>query len=82
MDADHLAVRHRDHCLYDVWLMMQFSWSETAIRTSAGLNGGVPAVRLAVVAQNGDIIVWEPTGEVRTAIKSERVVLSTQRLGE
>jgi hypothetical protein len=44
--------------------------SPKAILDCVTLNGGVPAERFAIISDDGKIVVWEPSGEVRTAAYS------------
>jgi hypothetical protein len=47
--------------------------STLRIKDLATDGGGVPRKLIAVSADNGDCVVWEPCGEVRTAIPSANV---------
>jgi hypothetical protein len=47
-------------------MTVQFSWSSLSVRLTAEKNGGVPARMLAVINDKRQIVVWEPTGEVKT----------------
>jgi hypothetical protein len=43
------------------------SWETMMIKKFGEEGGGVPLFEVAVIADNGEIIVWLPTGEVYTA---------------
>lgn len=51
------------------------SWATSTIRQIAYAGGGLAALQIgcefSVVADNGDIVVWDEFGEVRTVGRAE-----------
>lgn len=49
-------------------------WSIETIRKTAIANGGVPAVPVSIFNADRHLVVWKPTGEVRTLRLDDEVI--------
>ena len=50
-------------------------WSTESIRRAAAANGGVPAKQISLFNSDGDVVVWEPFGEVRTVMLADGLII-------
>jgi hypothetical protein len=50
-------------------------WSTETIRRAATGNGGVPANQIALFNSDGDVVVWERSGEVRTVMLADELIV-------
>jgi hypothetical protein len=50
-------------------------WTTETIRRTAADNGGVPAAQIGLFNSDGDVVAWEPTGEVRTVMLADELIV-------